>query len=299
MYHCISSHIYSNFQAARSSNVPIKQEEVFELSDSETRSSPPSPPFTVSQVTRQPTATGPRVSLPSALVKREAPASTILRKHQTASAFGALKEDISLSPPRVQELKKSQLVPRKTPLASVNGNMPDSQQHFPKLSPSTQTVDDARTLLWDIQTQLSAAQTHFERLQRKPSKSKADLTKISHWKSEVQRLSREKWEVNASIPSVKTLIEFPPMPALNPVLPKLSDSPLAAAPVAHGSNYNLPKMETDDEEDEVISGPDCMSWGLPDYSVNNSGSAQESGAFIGPQAKADEYVAPPHCIWHS
>jgi hypothetical protein len=259
-----------------------------------------------------------RSSLPTRAfnIKKEIPASVVPRKrHPSTASFGAgnegSKEDIMshASVNRLSQSKKPKLETPKSPLGLVNTNKLFPPKPLPMSSPPLQTVTDARAQLRDIQSQLSVVQTNLERLQRKPNKSKGDMTRIASFTARVEHLREEKNNVNASIPSVSH-IKRPKLEPF-PFSPNSSSTSLYHSAPEYQPIDPLPLKsgDTDDEDQMDLDLP--MNTNLSADLANRIANAipqiaplplsshqDENGdfygrgrdTFVGPQAKADEYV---------
>lgn len=170
---------------------------------------------------------------------------------------------------------------------------------------------------------MNIAQAGLDRLNRKSRKSKSDLTRISNYRRELERLQRLKATYNASIPSapLKRALSKPIVASTVKNDPEsisafqhaaFNRGPVMqqAQPMASGSNIRLPAhghdlMDTD-EDKSTNEGEDLAAAmlhrigpvipALPalhaaeHFDDNGDFHGRGRDLFVGPQAKADEYV---------
>lgn len=209
---------------------------------------------------------------------------------------------------------KAELIP-KEPFAIVDKNTNSSANAVAPLLVGV-AVEETRLKIADLQSQISSLQTALDRITYKRRKSKTDLTRMSRYSSDMLRLRREKDDLTASLPRTnmsptKRSFSRPqmnsnvkPEPSKDYFLPPASYNPVAQTPIASGSNVRLPPsfgagaMDTDSEGPlpEVMARINGIIPALPQISgedhFDENGDFHGRGRdlFVGPQAKADEFV---------
>ncbi|KAK0446072.1 SNF2 family N-terminal domain-containing protein [Desarmillaria tabescens] len=142
-------------------------------------------------------------------------------------------------------------------------------------SPRTTSVEDLRRELTEIQMKISDLERLHENLNRKKRKTKADLTKMFRFMSELDDLRKKRDECNASIPNMSPLkrtLSKPLFPKPEPIslkvpkpennLPSTFSNPFyndRPNPLASGSNVKLPGLPglagfpiKDDSDDDAM-----------------------------------------------
>jgi hypothetical protein len=253
-------------------------------------------------------------------IKPEPLESDIPRKRLSDIAFGSgngNEGNYSLSHPSLKKLKAEPT--HKEPFALLDRNTGSSGGVAPPALPAGIAVEETRLKIADLQGRISHLQTALDRISYKRRKSKADLTRMARYASDMQRLRREKDDLSSSLPTaninmspVKRTLSRPqltsnlkPEPSMDHFLPPSSHSPVTQAPIASGSNVRLPRslrigaIDTDDEAPlpEVMARINGVIPALPQLSgedhFDENGDFHGRGRdlFVGPQAKADEFVS--------
>ncbi|KAJ7039861.1 SNF2 superfamily protein [Mycena alexandri] len=133
---------------------------------------------------------------PRANVKPEPVESTIPRKRANGTAFKA--EDTA----PLKKVKQED----KVPLALVNRNMMAKSEPVAAPIPAVD-VEEVRRNISFTQAQISHLEDMHDRIQRKKNKTKAQITRMSHHASELQRLRKLKAQYDASLPRAASPIK--------------------------------------------------------------------------------------------
>ncbi|KAJ7054346.1 SNF2 family N-terminal domain-containing protein [Mycena amicta] len=163
---------------------------------------------------------------PRAAVKSEPIDVDVPRKRTSDSAFG-VKPEASPSTKKVKQENTNPFI----------------------FAPMADSVEVLRGKINDAQKTISHKQTLLDRLLRKKTKTKADLTRIANLQTEIRQLRSEKAQYDASLPRANaaspvkrtgSLVKTESMPV---VPPYYNPAKVKAEPLAGGSMPPFPKME--------------------------------------------------------
>lgn len=239
------------------------------------------------------------------------------------------QSDTTLEPtvPLAKRLK-IEATPSKDPLAQVDRNAGWSKAIVAP-TPNTQSVEDIRAKITDVQSKLSYYQDLLRRVANKRKRTKADSTRMRQYQDEVERLRRLKDTYTASIPNISPVKRnqsssmfsvFPnskpatttpdvPHSFYNPAFNYFPDPTFnyfletKPQPIASGSNVRLPfntnnfDMDIDSrgEEEEIFALQDDIMQRLASFvpavaPLRGAENFDENGDFHG--RGRDNFVGP-------
>ncbi|SJL12855.1 uncharacterized protein ARMOST_16287 [Armillaria ostoyae] len=126
-------------------------------------------------------------------------------------------------------------------------------------SPRTTSVEDTRRELTEIQIKISNLERLHENLNRKKRKTKADLTKMFRYMSELDDLRQKRDECSASIPNMSPLKRT----LSKPLFPKPEPIPLKVAKSENSFSSTFNNPFHNDRPDPLASGSNIKLPGLP------------------------------------
>jgi hypothetical protein len=265
------------------------------------------------------------------VVKPEPTDSVVPRKRLSDVATTTLdikREPNVLHPPlnrfpadRTQP-KKAKLEAAKTPLAQVNRN----SSHYNQMVAPGLSVEQARERLRDTQNSISFEELVLDRLCRKSNPSNSDRLRMRRIARRISELRVKKEEYIAAIPSAaalkhtgsenKSLVSLPTPVKYQPVAsgskvqrpayngPTLDQKPILGQPPINpapsGSNVRSSSTRPVEPVDIMrrleAAIPSVAGLPGPSDGLDENGDFHGRGRdpFVGPQAKADEYVHSCH-----
>ncbi|KAF9003231.1 SNF2 family N-terminal domain-containing protein [Cyathus striatus] len=81
--------------------------------------------------------------------------------------------------------------------------MEPSLEEIP-MNMSTESIDDTRSKLREVYTSIASAQTAIDRVNRKPKRTKSDVTKLARLSVTLENLRKKREELNALLPSMSS-----------------------------------------------------------------------------------------------
>ncbi|KAI0790352.1 SNF2 family N-terminal domain-containing protein [Abortiporus biennis] len=154
-------------------------------------------------------------------VKDEPVDATVPSKRRSSLASFPTFDDIPTKKMKVEE-KKPALPPVKVTSAT--------DTHHTAMS--SESIEDIRVKITDVQTQMSHTQALLNKVQAKRKKTKSDYTRVRRYQAELSRLRDLKDKYTSSLPSSKTVGHAKP-------LSRTSSFTNQAQAVASGSNVQL------------------------------------------------------------
>lgn len=317
-----------------SSSSPFGTPKQFGSSATPASSSRPTVPLKRSSLTRV-SGTGTPLIKPEPtepIVKPESTEPIIPRKRLSDVAFSSssfVKKEEPVETFTTPKKLKTGPLP-KTPLALVNANTSASHK---ALAPPPPPVDipAIREQIASIGGTISHFQNLLDNAQRKRTKSKAAIRNIAAYANTLDRLRRQKQELTASIPSSSLIKHSPtkasfsvksdpslpaPPPFYHPAFdgkPIMQQQPIASgskAPARALLSYRVPGAYDSDDDMNVDPSAAVLQsvvqkGAIPNIApIANADNFDANGdffgrgrdMFVGPQAKADEYVSPPFSL---